>query len=559
MTELLLGPMLRHVTPTSATIWLETDAPCDVEVLGTATRTFTVGGHHFALVILRDLEPESTIPYEVRLDGRLCWPPPGSHLPPSVIRTKVEQHPVRLLFGSCRAAAPHEPPYCLELDADDDARGVDALWALAHRMVHEPPDQWPDLAVFVGDQIYADDSSPYATERMERRRERWPDQDHPPDDVVADFEEYTWLYREAWTPEMERWFFSVVPSAMIFDDHDVIDDWNISAAWVDDIRREPWWEDHVIGGFMSYLVYQHLGNLSPEQIEADGLLEGLMSLDDGEAYLRRWAEESEAFTPVPGRYRFSHARDLAGIRIVVLDDRNARVLDPHGRRMVDDTEWQWFTEQCLAPCEHLVIATSLPIFVSPGVHGLQQWNEAICDGRWGKRWACYGERLRRELDLEDWSAFRRSFDDMVGLMRRVTAGEPGRPAPRTTTIIAGDIHLAYVAGIHLDPDDDGPPPVTQVVSSPIRNALVTMERGAMRFATGAVGSVVGRGLARLARCGRLEHRFDLLDGPEFSNNIGWLEFDADGSARAIIDQAASDEGAPVLDEVIRRALPRAPA
>ena len=52
---------------------------------------------------------------------------------------------------------------------------------------------------------------------------------------------------------------SVVPSAMIFDDHDMIDDWNTSLSWLDDIRRQPWWQDHVIGGLMSYWVYQHLG------------------------------------------------------------------------------------------------------------------------------------------------------------------------------------------------------------------------------------------------------------------------------------------------------------
>ncbi|MGW1633884.1 hypothetical protein, partial [Streptomyces anthocyanicus] len=29
-----------------------------------------------------------------------------------------------------------------------------------------------------------------------------------------------------------RWLLSTVPSCMIFDDHDVIDDWNTSAAWL---------------------------------------------------------------------------------------------------------------------------------------------------------------------------------------------------------------------------------------------------------------------------------------------------------------------------------------
>jgi len=32
-----------------------------------------------------------------------------------------------------------------------------------------------------------------------------------------------------------------VPSTMIFDDHDLNDDWNISQSWVDEMRGLPWW------------------------------------------------------------------------------------------------------------------------------------------------------------------------------------------------------------------------------------------------------------------------------------------------------------------------------
>ena len=137
-------------------------------------------------------------------------------------------------------------------------------------MLTMSPDTWPDLLVLVGDQIYADDTSPGAEERIRTLRKA-NGSDLPPE-LVANFEEFTWLYKEAWTPEVERWMFSVVPSTMVFDDHDMIDDWNISAAWVQDIRSEPWWQEHIIGGLMSYWIYQHLGNLSPDEIDAEGLL-----------------------------------------------------------------------------------------------------------------------------------------------------------------------------------------------------------------------------------------------------------------------------------------------
>ena len=106
MPELVLGPLLRHVGPSEATVWVETDAACEVEVLGCSARTFRVGDHHYALVHVSRLEPGTTRRYEVRLDGEKRWPEPGSRYPPSVIRTAGEGETTKLVFGSCRISAP---------------------------------------------------------------------------------------------------------------------------------------------------------------------------------------------------------------------------------------------------------------------------------------------------------------------------------------------------------------------------------------------------------------------------------------------------------------------
>src|SRR4028119_1079911 len=49
MPELVLGPLLRYAGETDATVWVETDAACEVEVLGCRSRTFRVVGYHYAL------------------------------------------------------------------------------------------------------------------------------------------------------------------------------------------------------------------------------------------------------------------------------------------------------------------------------------------------------------------------------------------------------------------------------------------------------------------------------------------------------------------------------
>src|SRR5512144_1354028 len=136
MTSLVLGPLLRYVSDTEATIWVETDARCGVEVLGKRARTFEVGGHHYALVCIDGLGPGEVRPYEVALDGERVWPPAGSAFPPIAIGTLNPAGKVDLVFASCRVSLPHEPPYTLRKDDDERGREVDALYVLARKMLH---------------------------------------------------------------------------------------------------------------------------------------------------------------------------------------------------------------------------------------------------------------------------------------------------------------------------------------------------------------------------------------------------------------------------------------
>src|SRR3954465_15357669 len=86
MPDLVLGPLLRHVSDTDATVWVETDCACGVEVLGSRESTFRVEGHHYAVVCIGDLEPASRHEYEVRLDGEGPGPQPGAERAPAGTR-----------------------------------------------------------------------------------------------------------------------------------------------------------------------------------------------------------------------------------------------------------------------------------------------------------------------------------------------------------------------------------------------------------------------------------------------------------------------------------------
>ena len=168
--ELLLGPLLRYAGTENATFWVETSAPCDVEILGHKARTFNVEGHHYALVVANDLEPASVTPYDVRLDGRLVWPPRDDGRPQPVVHTRNHEHRARLVFGSCRVGGP--PPTRLTEPWPEDLReiGIDALWTYS-KQLQRGEAEWPDALLLLGDQVYADEVSPATLEFIESRRD----------------------------------------------------------------------------------------------------------------------------------------------------------------------------------------------------------------------------------------------------------------------------------------------------------------------------------------------------------------------------------------------------
>jgi PhoD-like phosphatase len=548
MADLVLGPLLRYVGDTCAVLWVEADAECDVTVLGETTRTFTVAGHHYAVVRAEGLEPGTPYEYEVELDGRRVWPLDGSQFPPSRFRTYPKERPLKIAFGSCRAGMPNERPYTLSKDEDERGFEHDALRALALQMPEWEPDEWPDLLMLLGDQVYADEVSPRTREFVEARR----DPNGNPGPIALDFEEYTRLYRESWGDPVIRWLLSTVSSAMIFDDHDVHDDWNTSAAWVEQMRACDWWEEHVVGALMSYWIYQHAGNLSPDEQDRDGLLRRVHEAGDAEPVLRELATRAAHTTDGS---RWSYHRQLGRTRLVVIDSRAGRRLQEGARSMLDEEEWGWVDEQMTGDVDQLLVATSLPWLLSQGMHYVEAWNEAVCAGAWGAAAARVGERLRQGVDLEHWAAFDESFDRLAELQRQVGAGERGEP-PAAIVTLSGDVHHAYLAEVAFPRSAGVRSAVYQAVCSPLRNPLDKRERRVIEATMSPAAHVAGRLLARAAGVEDPPVRWRTVgDGPWFDNQVGTLEIDG-RRIDVALDKAVPGErdGDPRLERVLSRRL-----
>lgn len=506
-------------------MWVETDEQTEVEILGRRAATFEIAGHHYALVRIEQLEPGTTYAYEVRLDGELVWPQRSSAFPPSTIRTLPAEGAISIVFGSCRVAGPRTVPLHLDRLLPRYDPRLDALAAFADQQARtggtagantaDVSATAPDLLLLLGDQVYADDP-PRDTLRAMRRRHR------SAVSAPVDFEDYTTLYRDSWTEDPAiRWLLSTVPTAMIFDDHELIDNWGISAAWVEEQRARNGWDERLSGALMSYWVYQHIGNLSPAELDRDEVYQAVVTAEDGAAELRRWLRGHDE-----GRTgsRWGYRRDLGHVRLLVLDTRATRVLQEGERDMLDPAEWDSLEEN-VEGAEHLLLASSVPVVYSQGFHELQVWSERVSAGVWGARAARITERLRRGLSLSGWPAFPRSEERLLSCLHDVASGQRG-PSPRSITLLSGDVHHGYVGAVEWD---SGPTaaPVHQVVASPFRNPLLPHERLAQRFAASRLGARVLGLLARAAGGGPAAFGWRRLEGPDFANQIARIRYAGD--------------------------------
>ncbi|WP_422770871.1 alkaline phosphatase D family protein [Plantactinospora sp. WMMC1484] len=557
--RLLIGPVLRRVVGSRATVWVETSGPALVRVETTEgaageAATFSAFDHHYALVVVEGLETGRAAPYQVLLDGAQVWPEPGTTFPPSVIRTRAAGDPgARLIFGSCRETTQHATARKLPPDALD---------AYSRRlMTTDAAGEWPDLLVLLGDQVYADQTSPTVRKLLHRRRDR---SAGAPADQVVSFDEYTKLYLESWRDPEIRWLLSTVPSVMIFDDHEIIDDWNTSTPWRTETHRQPWWSERISSGLASYWVYQHLGNLEPDELAADPVYAKVVAAEDATSVLREFGErvgaeatgydaalgrgESPAEAAPAGRYQWSYSLDVGRTRLVVLDNRCSRVLDRRHRAMLPPTEWAWFTDQVHGDYDHLVVGSSLPWLLPPGIHHLESWNERLADSE-RPRVAAFAERLRRALDLEHWAAFRRSFDALAQVFVRLGTGPQGRPGDRVGTgpaypppasisVLSGDVHHSYVARARF-PGESMTTPVHQLTCSPIHNQIPGPMRPLLRLGWWRGPTVAAWTLARTAGIRRPPVRWRKLDGPYFGNAVSTLRHDG-RSAEVTIEGTAPD-------------------
>lgn len=571
------GPLVRYVDRTTAVLWVELDSYVDVaaeltpygnaDAVPLEYRAFPVkiGGACYAWIDCRYLVPGTWYRYRIvghGDDGQTIdlWPD-GSLPLPSVFRTlpSTSLDRLRLAFGSCRGGYPPTDPRAVR-------EGAVALEAYATRMIADWDDResrWPHLFLFTGDQIYSDELSDRLAARFRVQSSRLAPRAENP--TATDFEQYAEVYREAWTAvPCIRWLLSCVPSWMVFDDHDVIDDWNVSAEWVGERHRSRGWVKLLSSALLSYWVYQGAGNLSPREWRRDRRMRPLVpvygnpQLDQLPRIMRRF----EGY--ILHRERASWGFDVptVGTGIVVADTRMSRKLD--GKRLITDNHaWGELIDRAKQDrSRRTIIVAPGPILSPHALHILLSRAAESIEGDppsvlgaiaggivggllGGPAGAVAGAlagsvagealldhhlpELLEFADAELWPAFPTSVDRMLTLLEHLNDGV-GTRRKRFLGIIAGDVHHSHV--LRADFAKTQRPgsvwhftmsPLRREVSEKSRDFLYALDSGKLPYRADV--------LLPLEKPGFVDRQFDRLD---------WYPVDPEGRRESYANLDAWD-------------------
>ncbi|GGB06146.1 hypothetical protein GCM10007414_19320 [Agarivorans gilvus] len=234
-----------------------------------------------------------------------------------------------------------------------------------------------------------------------------------------------------------------LPCAMMFDDHDVTDDWNLSAAWELAAYGHPF-SKRIIGNAMAgYFLCQGWGN-APDNFPAE-LLEGLqqsLAEPGGEAH-------QQLIEQLLSHSQWHYCWDTQPA-LLVLDTRthrwrSERNLDAPSGLM----DWE-----ALCELQQQMIGLDSAILVSPAPMFGVKLIEVI-----QRIFTWLGKPLL--VDAENWMAHPGAANSLLNMFRH------GK-TPQHFVILSGDVHYSFVYQIQLRRRQQGPE-IWQITSSGIKN------------------------------------------------------------------------------------------
>lgn len=304
-----------------------------------------------------------------------------------------------------------------------------------------------------------------------------------------------------------------IPTYMIFDDHDVTDDWNLTAQWEQAAYQDPF-SKRIIGNMlMAYWLCQGWGN-DPQKFKGD------------------FSTSANAYRDNPDKVNhdafIGHLYQFQGWQYTLETQPKLIVLDCRTRRWRSESnfnkpsglmDWEALCElqQELIDQKSIILVSSAPMFGVKVIEAIQRMATIL------------GQPLA--VDAENWMAHPGAANTLLNIFRHPKT-------PHHFVILSGDVHYSFVYEIEIRFRHFSPK-IWQITSSGIKNQFPQPAIGILdnvnRWLYGAYSP-----LNLFTKRRRMKVKGHNVAGIKLQrlhpkSGLGYLELHSDGSPKKIGD------------------------
>ncbi|WP_370659885.1 alkaline phosphatase family protein [Paraglaciecola algarum] len=233
-----------------------------------------------------------------------------------------------------------------------------------------------------------------------------------------------------------------IPVYMIFDDHDVTDDWNLTRGWEEAVYQDQFAKRIIGNALLGYWLCQGWGN-TPAKLKP--LFDNCIQHFTAECII----EHDQLVDKILDWEHWGFHLDTHP-KVVVLDTRTQRwrsessLTKPSGLM-----DWEALCElqQELIGQKSVIMVSAAPVFGVKLIETIQ------------RIFTFFGKALT--VDAENWMAHKGTASVMLNIFRN-------RKTPPNFVILSGDVHYSFVYDITLRFRQHSPQ-ITQITSSGIKN------------------------------------------------------------------------------------------
>ena len=241
--------------------------------------------------------------------------------------------------------------------------------------------------------------------------------------------------------------FAHLSTLMIFDDHDITDDWNLSAQWEETAYGHPFSKRIIGNALMAYLLCQGWGN----QPEVFGeLVSQTQALANQAQDNHLDATQQDELVTTLLKFQQWHYVLPTTPALVVLDTRTRRWRSEFTLKQPSGLlDWEALSELQQALLDHpsAIIVSPAPVFGVKLIETVQ------------KVFSWCGFTLL--VDAENWMAHRGAAQVILNIFRHSRT-------PGNYVILSGDVHYSFVYQVLIRYRNGGPN-IWQITSSGIKN------------------------------------------------------------------------------------------